>query len=84
MKLYENSSIKNIKEVHGFRFSKSLGQNFLTDKNIVDKIVDGAGIGPEDTVIEIGPGMGVITWEAASRARKVIAIELDSSLIPIL
>lgn len=84
MKLYENSSIKNIKDAHGFRFSKSLGQNFLTDKNIVDKIIQGSAIGPEDTVIEIGPGMGVITFEAACRAKKVIAIELDSSLIPIL
>lgn len=84
MKLYENSSIKNIKDAHGFRFSKSLGQNFLTDKNIVDKIIQGSAIGSEDTVIEIGPGMGVITFEAACRAKKVIAIELDSSLIPIL
>ncbi len=70
MKLYENSSIKNIKDAHGFRFSKSLGQNFLTDKNIVDKIIQGSAIGPEDTVIEIGPGMGVITFEAACRAKK--------------
>lgn len=84
MKLYEPSTIKAIREEFGFKFSKSLGQNFLTDKNIIDKIVDGAQIGPEDTVIEIGPGIGVITSEAARKAKKVIAIEIDKSLIPIL
>lgn len=84
MKLYESSTIRMIKEKYGFKFSKSLGQNFLTDKNIIDKIVDGAEIGPEDTVIEIGPGVGVITYEAAQQARRVIAVEIDKSLIPIL
>ena len=83
-KLYENSSVRNIKATHGFRFSKSLGQNFLTDKDAVDKIVAGAEIGPGDLVIEIGPGMGVITAEAAERAAKVIAIEIDKTLIPVL
>lgn len=84
MKLYEPSTIKRIREAHGFKFSKSLGQNFLTDKNIIDEIVDGAQIGPEDLVIEIGPGIGVITYEAAQLAKKVIAIEIDKSLLPIL
>lgn len=84
MKLYEPSTIRAIREEFGFKFSKSLGQNFLTDKNIIDKIVDGAQIGPEDTVIEIGPGIGVITSEAAGQAKKVIAIEIDKTLIPIL
>ena len=84
MKLYEPSTIKAIREEFGFKFSKSLGQNFLTDKNIIDKIVDGAQIGPEDTVIEIGPGVGVITAEAAQQAKQVIAIEIDKTLSPIL
>ena len=84
MKLYEPSTIRAIREEFGFKFSKSLGQNFLTDKNIIDKIVDGAEIGPEDTVIEIGPGVGVITAEAAQQAKQVIAIEIDKTLIPIL
>ena len=70
MKLYEPSTIKKIREEYGFKFSKSLGQNFLTDKNIIDEIVDGAGIGQEDTVLEIGPGIGVITYEAAQLAKK--------------
>lgn len=84
MKLYEPSTIKKIREEYGFKFSKSLGQNFLTDKNIIDEIVDGAGIGQEDTVLEIGPGIGVITYEAAKLAKKVIAVEIDKSLLPIL
>lgn len=84
MKLYRQSTIKEMREKHGFRFSKQLGQNFLTDKNIIDKIMDGVGAGSEDTVVEIGPGMGVLTAEAAARAKRVVAIEIDSSLIPVL
>lgn len=84
MKLYEPSTIKKIREEYGFKFSKSLGQNFLTDKNIIDEIVYGAGICQEDTVLEIGPGIGVITYEAAKLAKKVIAVEIDKSLLPIL
>lgn len=84
MKLYETSYIKDIRNRYGFRFSKSLGQNFLTDKSIIDEIIEGADIGPEDTVMEIGPGIGVITREAARRAKRVIAVEIDKNLIPIL
>ena len=84
MKLYQKSEIEKIKEKYGFKFSKNLGQNFLMDKNIIDKIIEGTEINAEDTVIEIGPGIGVITQEAANRAKKVIAVEIDKSLIPIL
>ena len=84
MKLYQQSTIKEIREKYGFKFSKNLGQNFLTDKNIIDKIIEGTGITEKDTVLEIGPGIGVITAEAAERGRRVIAVEVDSSLIPIL
>ena len=84
MKLYEPKTIRYIKDKYGFRFSKNLGQNFLTDKNIIDKIVDGAEIESEDTVLEIGPGIGVITCEAAGKAGKVIAVEIDKALIPVL
>lgn len=84
MKLYAPSTIRDIKERYGFKLSKSLGQNFLTDKNIIDRIVESAEIGPEDLVIEIGPGIGVITREAAEYAKKVIAVEIDKNLIPIL
>ena len=84
MKLYAPSTIKEIKERYGFRLTKSLGQNFLTDKNIIDRIIEGSGITEEDLVIEIGPGIGVITYEASQVAGQVIAVEIDKNLIPIL
>lgn len=84
MKLYAPSTIKEIKEKHDFRLSKSLGQNFLTDKHIIDKIIECTHITKEDLVIEIGPGIGVLTEAAASQADKVIAIEVDKNLIPVL
>lgn len=84
MKLYAPSTIREIKDKYGFRLSKSLGQNFLMDKNIIDEIIESAQIGPEDLVMEIGPGIGVITMEAAEKAKKVIAVEIDKNLIPIL
>lgn len=84
MKLYAPSTIKELKERHGFRFSKSLGQNFLTDKNIIDHIIEDSLIEENDLVIEIGPGIGTLTAEAAQAAAKVIAIEIDKGLIPIL
>lgn len=67
-----------------FTFKKKFGQNFLTDPSIVGKIVDASGAGPEDTVLEIGPGAGAMTVELAARAKKVVAVEIDSSLEPIL
>ena len=84
MKLYAPSTIREIKDKYGFRLSKSLGQNFLTDKNIIDEIIESAQIGPEDLVMEIGPGIGVITMEAAEKAKKVTAVAIDKNLIPIL
>jgi len=84
MKLYAPSTIKDIRERHGFNFSKNLGQNFLVDKNIIDQIIDESYITEEDLVIEIGPGVGVLTAEAAAVAKKVVAVEIDTSLIPIL
>ncbi len=84
MQLYAPSTIKKIKERYGFRLTKSLGQNFLTDKNIIDKIIGGSEITGDDLVIEIGPGIGVITYEASQVARRVIAVEIDGNLIPIL
>ena len=84
MKLYAPSTIKEIKNQYNFRLSKSLGQNFLTDKHIIDRIIEGSRIGPEDLVIEIGPGIGVLTAEAAENAKRVVAVEIDNGLIPIL
>lgn len=82
--LYTPTTINRIKARYDFKVSKSLGQNFLTDINIIEKIVDATNVADEDLVIEIGPGMGVLTAVAAERAKKVIAIELDRNLIPIL
>ena len=84
MKLYSAQTINEIREKHNFRLSKSLGQNFLTDKNIIDEIIHSSGISSNDLVIEIGPGIGVLTREALETAGRVVAIELDQRLIPIL
>ncbi|MBR2546643.1 MAG: 16S rRNA (adenine(1518)-N(6)/adenine(1519)-N(6))-dimethyltransferase RsmA [Eubacterium sp.] len=84
MKLYEPSTIKLIKNKYGFRFSKSLGQNFLIDKAVLDSITDGAGLCKDDLVIEIGPGIGVLTQAAAEKAGKVVAVEIDEGLIEVL
>lgn len=84
MKLYSAQTINEIRDRHNFRLSKSLGQNFLTDKNIIDEIIQSSGISSNDLVIEIGPGIGVLTREALETAGRVIAIELDQRLIPIL
>lgn len=83
-RLYSPSYVKEVLSRHGFKFSKSLGQNFLIDGNIVRKIVSESNITDKDYILEIGPGMGTLTEELALRAKKVVAIELDSSLLPIL
>lgn len=84
MELYNPSVIRAIKKKYGFQFSKSLGQNFLTSRDVVEGIVSAAEIGPDDLVIEIGPGIGVLTSEAADSAGKVVCIELDRNLIEVL
>ena len=84
MDLYSPQVIKAIKQKFGFKNSKSLGQNFLTDPDVIKEIVAGSGATETDLVIEIGPGFGVLTDEAAKHAGKVIAIELDRDLIPVL
>ncbi|MCL0312856.1 16S rRNA (adenine(1518)-N(6)/adenine(1519)-N(6))-dimethyltransferase RsmA [Apilactobacillus sp. TMW 2.2459] len=63
---------------------KSLGQNFLTDLNILQKIVDAANVSDEDNIIEIGPGIGGLTEQLAKRAKKVLAFEIDQNLLPVL
>lgn len=78
------SKTREIIQKHGFTFKKSFGQNFLTDTNILTKIVDAADLGPEVGVIEIGPGIGALTEYIARRAKKVVAYEIDPRLIPIL
>lgn len=82
--LYMPSKTKEIIHKYGFKFSKSLGQNFLIDGNIIENICTGADITELDGVIEIGPGIGTLTQQLSLYAKKVVAIELDKSLLPIL
>ncbi len=84
MELYSLKTVNEIKKKHNFKNSKGLGQNFLVDKDIIDEIVKGSGVSKEDLVIEIGPGLGVLTAELAQRAGKVVAIEIDKRLLKIL
>ena len=81
--------IKNIKTAelvkkYNFKFSKSLGQNFLIDDSVPRDIVSGAEVCKDDLVIEIGPGVGTLTAQLLNTAKRVVAIELDNDLIPIL
>ncbi len=69
---------------YGFAFQKKFGQNFLIDTHVLSKIVDAAGVTKDDMVLEIGPGIGTMTQYLADNAGKVVAVEIDSHLIPIL
>jgi 16S rRNA (adenine1518-N6/adenine1519-N6)-dimethyltransferase len=69
---------------YNFKFTKSLGQNFLIDDSVPRDIVAGAEVSEDDLVIEIGPGVGTLTAQLLNKAKKVVAIELDDKLIPIL
>lgn len=69
---------------HNFNFQKRFGQNFLIDTYVLDKIIDKANITKDDCVIEIGPGIGSMTQLLANKAKRVIAVEIDKNLIPIL
>ena len=82
--LWDINDIKYILKKHGFAFSKALGQNFIIDPAVCPAIADCAGITSEDYVLEIGPGIGVLTAELCARAKKVVAIELDKRLPAIL
>ncbi|WP_304507173.1 16S rRNA (adenine(1518)-N(6)/adenine(1519)-N(6))-dimethyltransferase RsmA [Anaerotignum sp.] len=78
------SKTKQIIEENGFSFKKNFGQNFLIDSNILENIANCAGITKEDCVLEIGPGIGSLTQILAENAREVVAVEIDTTLIPIL
>lgn len=73
-----------ILQTHQFQFLKKYGQNFLIDLHVLDKIIASAKIGPEDVCVEIGPGIGSLTQALAEKAGQVIAVEIDSRVIPIL
>ena len=75
---------KAVLDMFGFSFAKKYGQNFLIDGNIVSNIVKNAGITKEDTVLEIGPGIGTMTQVSCEQAKNVIAVEIDKRLIDVL
>ena len=83
-RLSSHKATKEVVQKHNFKFSKSLGQNFLIDTNVIDRILEGARVQEGDYVIEVGPGIGTLTKEMGRTAQKVVAIEIDKTLIPIL
>ena len=84
MNLTDINTVKKILSRHGFSFSKALGQNFIINPDVCPEMARLSGIEPGCGVIEIGPGIGVLTVELAKIAEKVVAIELDTRLIPVL
>lgn len=82
--LYRPSVLKEVLEKHGFSFTKSLGQNFLIDGNIIDKILSGGEISKEDHILEIGTGVGTLTQQLAIYGKEVFAVEIDRRLEPVL
>lgn len=78
------SNTLKVLEKYNFNFQKKFGQNFLIDTHILEGIIDGAEIGEDDCVLEIGPGIGTMTQYLCERARFVICVEIDKNLIPVL
>jgi 16S rRNA (adenine1518-N6/adenine1519-N6)-dimethyltransferase len=83
-RLTSPGKIRNIMKKHNVRFSKSLGQNFIVNDSIIEEIISKSNITKDDCVLEIGPGIGVLTQALAEKAHKVLAVELDNKLIPVL
>ena len=84
MNLCNRSDVQTLLARHGFRFSKSMGQNFLMDAAVPVRIAEAAGLSSSVGVLEIGPGVGALTVELAQRAGQVTAVELDRALLPLL
>ncbi len=80
----EELSVKDVIAATGFRFNKGLGQNFLTDKNLLAAIAFDSGLGKDETAVEVGTGAGTLTRALAAIAGRVISFEVDSSLAPVL
>ena len=78
------TQIKAIMQANGLTFHKGLGQNFLFDDFFLSQIVDSGDITQDDVVLEIGPGLGVLTTRLAEKAKKVIAVEIDQNIVPVL
>ncbi len=84
MNLCDLGTIKNIMKAFGINFRKELGQNFLTNSMVVSDIADSCSDDAHSTVLEVGPGIGVLTKELAERYEKVISLEIDKNLLPVL
>lgn len=84
MNLCDLGTIKQIMAAHGLTFRKEFGQNFLTRRTVVEDIADNCCDDENSTILEIGPGIGALTQELALRFRRVIALEIDRGLIPVL
>ena len=84
MNLCDVKTIKQLMAMFSLNFRKEFGQNFLTSSYIVEDIADNCCIDPDSTILEIGPGVGVLTRELATRYKHVVAIEIDHGLIPVL
>lgn len=84
MQLTAPGTVRQLLNAHGIRIKKRLGQNFLVDRNILQKIVAAAELEADDTVLEVGPGLGALTQALAERAGRVVAVEIDEQLIPVL
>lgn len=76
--------VKKVLKDNNFSFKKNFGQNFLTDRTLLDEIVKGAGVSKDDAVLEIGVGAGTLTYSLSQKAEKVIGYEIDKSLKPVL
>lgn len=84
MNLCNPTELKALLNCHGFNFSKTLGQNFLIDKNVLNKIVSASELNENSCVLEIGPGAGTLTRRLAETGARCTAVEIDKALLPIL
>lgn len=84
MNLTSTTQIKQILAKHGMRPKKRLGQNFLADRNILNRLVEASGTGQGINVLEIGPGLGVVTLELAASGANVVCVDADKDMLPVL
>ena len=81
---YSPRKMNELIDSNNFKFKKKFGQNFIVDQNVIDNIIDGAGVDGDTTVIEIGPGAGSLTYKLSKKAKQVICYEIDTTLKEIL
>src|SRR5947209_1236658 len=84
MDLTKPSELRQLLQAHGLHLSRRFGQHFLVDRTHLLRVVEAAQVGPDDGLFEIGPGVGTLTVELAQRAGRVVSVELDRALMPVL